>query len=270
MDGGDVLPGREEEGPRQPGGAGVLTVLATLSAGAVLMVVSHPVTAVAGVVVLAVLTVLAWRTGSDEAVDAAVMGALLYAAVAVGVLGLWPVPGVVAVLTAWLLARGSTRARLWRSWLRRGRVTPELPWLLVITVVVAAVALVAWQRLFAGKLPAAYVEASAGRPLVLLLLAGVTFSLVNAAVEEAIFRGVLQTALERVSGPMVAIVVQAVAFGTLHVLGVPTGMVGAMMAGLWGVLLGVMRWRTGGLLAPYLAHLAADITIFAMLLPSLR
>lgn len=98
--------------------------------------------------------------------------------------------------------------------------------------------------------------------------AGHGFSLVNAAVEEAIFRGVLQTALERVNGPLVAIVLQAVAFGVLHVLGVPTGIVGAIMAGAWGLLLGVMRWRTKGLLAPYVAHVAADATIFLMFLPT--
>ena len=40
------------------------------------------------------------------------------------------------------------------------------------------------------------------------------------------------------------------------------------MAGSWGLLLGVMRWRTQGLLAPYAAHVAADATIFFMLLPS--
>lgn len=123
--------------------------------------------------------------------------------------------------------------------------------------------------MFDGELPPAYVQAAAGRPLWLLVVAGAGFSLVNAAVEEAVFRGVLQTALERVSGPGVAVVVQAVAFGLLHVVGVPTGLVGALMAGAWGLLLGVMRWRTGGLLAPYVAHVAADATIFGMLLHTL-
>lgn len=125
-----------------------------------------------------------------------------------------------------------------------------------------------WQRLFDGRLPAAYVDAAAGRSLWLLVAAG--FSLLNAAVEEVIFRGVLQTALERVTGPIVAIVVQAVAFGVLHIVGAPTGVIGAVMAGEWGILLGLMRWRTHGLLAPYVAHVAADATIFVMLLPSLR
>ena len=104
----------------------------------------------------------------------------------------------------------------------------------------------------------------------LLVAAGAVFSLMNAAVEEAIFRGVLQTALDKVSGPVVTIAVQAIAFGVLHVVGVPHGVVGAVMAGGWGLLLGLMRWRTEGLLAPYLAHVTADDTIVCLLLPSLR
>ncbi len=247
-----------------------VTVVATLLTGAVLLALASLETAVAAVLVLVVLLLLSRRSGCGAAVDAVVMTVLLYAAVAVDVLGLWPLPGAVAVLVAWWVASRSARGPLWWSWLRRGRLTPELPWLMVITVVVTAAALVAWQRLLDGQLPQAYVEAATGRPLWLLVLAGAVFSLMNAAVEEAIFRGVLQTALQRVGGPVVAVVVQAIAFGLLHVVGVPTGIIGAIMAGTWGLLLGVMRWRTRGVLAPYLAHVAADATIFCMLLPTLR
>ncbi len=248
----------------------VTTSSAALLAGAVLLALSYSGTAAAALLLLAALLVLALRSGSSAAVDAVILTILLYAAVAAGVFGLWPLPGAVAVLVAWWLARRSPRGQLWRSWMRRGNATAELPWLLVLTVVLTAAALLSWQRLFDGRLPQAYVDAAAGRPLWLLVAAGAGFSLLNAAVEEVIFRGVLQTALEGVTGPIVAIVVQAVAFGVLHIVGVPTGVIGAVMAGGWGILLGLMRWRTRGLLAPYVAHVAADATIFVMLLPSLR
>ena len=250
--------------------AAAITGSAALLAGAVLLALSHSETAVAALLVLAVLMLLALRSGSGAAVDAMTMTILLYLAVAFDVFGLWPLPGAAAVLAAWWLARRTPRGALWRSWLRRGRVTAELPWLLVLTVLVTAAALLIWQRLLDGRLPQAYVDAAAGRPLWLLMTACAGFLLLNAAVEEAIFRGVLQTALERVSGPVVAIIVQAVAFGVLHVVGVPTGILGAVLAGGWGLLLGLMRWRTQGLLAPYVAHVAADATIFCMFLPSLR
>ena len=252
-----------------PAGAVVSAVGASLLAGVVLLVLQDDVAAAAAVVALALLALLARRSGSAASVDAVIMSGLLYLALAVGILGLWPLPGAVAVLVAWTLARRSERAGLWRSWCRRGTATRELPWLLLLTIAVTAVALVTWQRAFDGLLPQAYVDAAASRPLWLLVLGGAGFSLLNAAVEEAIFRGVLQTAMERVSGPAVAIAAQAAAFGALHVVGIPSGIVGAVMAGSWGLLLGVLRWRTRGLLAPYVAHVAADATIFVMLLPTL-
>ncbi len=137
-------------------------------------------------------------------------------------------------------------------------------------VVVTAAALVAWQEVFDGRLPQAYLDAARGQPVWLILSAGAGFALINAAVEEALFRGVLQTSLEQLIGPVGAVLIQAVAFGLLHVVGIPTGLVGALMAGSWGVLLGVLRHRTQGILASYVAHVAADLTIVAMLLPTLN
>lgn len=114
-------------------------------------------------------------------------------------------------------------------------------------VLVTAIALVAWQQVFDGQLPQAYRDAAHGKPVWLILVAGAGFALVNAAVEEAIFRGVLQTSLEQLIGPATAVFVQAGAFGLLHVVGIPTGLVGAVMAGVWGALLGVLRQRTRGI-----------------------
>lgn len=235
-------------------GSAVVAVLATLLAGAVLLLLQSTATTVGAALLLIVLTTTALKSASKAALDAVLMADLLYAAVAVGLLWLWPLPAAVAVVGAWLLARRSARAELWRSWLRRGRITPEVPVLLLGTVMVTAVALVAWQQVFGGRLPEGYRDVAQGRPVWLILSAGAAFTLVNAAVEEAIFRGVLQTSLHHVIGPAGAVLVQAVAFGLLHVLGIPTGLIGAVMAGSWGVLLGILRLRTQGVLAPYVAH----------------
>lgn len=43
-----------------------------------------------------------------------------------------------------------------------------------------------------------------------------------------------------------------------------------MLAGGWGFLLGLLRRRAGGLLAPTLAHVFADATIAALVLLWLR
>lgn len=249
-------------------GPGVVAAVATLLAGAVLLV-DDTVSLVVVTVVLAVLTGWAMRSASPASIDAVVMTDLLYVAVNVDVLGLWPLPAAVVVLVAWVLARRQPRAKLWRSWLRRGRNTPETVWLLLAIVVGTGLALVGWQRVFDGQLPDAYRDAAAGRSVWLIVVAGAVFALLNAAVEEAIFRGVFQTSLQPSIGPTGAILIQAAAFALLHVVGIPTGLIGALMAGSWGVLLGVLRYRTRGILAPYVAHVAADLTIVAIMVPTL-
>lgn len=250
-------------------GPGVMVVLATVLAGAVLVVVTGPVTLAAVAVVLLVLTGLALRSSSSAAIDAVVMTDLLYVAVHVNVLGPWPLPAAIAVAVAGAAASRSPRAALWRSWLRRGRNTPETLWLLLATIVITAIALTVWQQVFNGQLPDVYRNAALGRPVWMIAVAATGFAVLNAGVEEAIFRGVLQTSLQQFVGPITAIAVQAAAFGLLHVAGIPSGAVGALMAGAWGALLGVLRYRTRGILAPYVAHIAADVTIAVMLLPTL-
>lgn len=190
--------------------------------------------------------------------------------VTASLLGLRPLPAAVVVLVAWVLARRQPpRAELWRSWLRWGHNTPETVWLLLAIVVGAGLALVVWQRRFDGQLPDAYRDAAAGHSVWLIVIAGAMFALLNAAVEEAIFRGVFQTSLQTSIGPAVAILIQAVAFALLHVVGIPTGLIGALMAGSWAILLGVLRYRSLGILAPYVAHVAADLTIVAVMVPTL-
>ena len=58
---------------------------------------------------------------------------------------------------------------------------------------------------------------------------------------------------------------QAVAFGALHLLGIPGGWIGVAMAAAYGVMLGWLRRRSQGMLAPYLAHGLADVAIFGIL-----
>lgn len=223
----------------------------------------------ASVVLLVVVSMAAVRTSSVAVHQSVLLVDLLYVAVAVGILGLWPVPAAVAVVLAWWLSGRGVAVHRWDAWLRRGRWTPELPLMIAGTVIVTAAALLAWQRLLDGTLPQAYLDAAAGQPWWLIVLAGVAFSLLNAAVEELVFRGVLLSALTDVLGVGTAVVLQAAAFGILHLHGVPSGPVGIVMAGTWGLLLGMMRIRSRGLLAPYVTHIAADATIVLIMLPVL-
>ncbi|MBK5305034.1 MULTISPECIES: CPBP family intramembrane glutamic endopeptidase [Gammaproteobacteria] len=104
----------------------------------------------------------------------------------------------------------------------------------------------------------------------IIIPAGVAFYCINAAVEEWIFRGILFKELS-FSGVSIGwiILFQAVSFGCLHWQGIPGGKAGVLLSGLYGVVQGWVRWRSGGLLAPWMSHVVADLVIFSLVLQSL-
>jgi membrane protease YdiL (CAAX protease family) len=91
---------------------------------------------------------------------------------------------------------------------------------------------------------------------------GALFSALNALLEEVIFRGILLDALTGAVGMWWAVAVQAVVFGAGHATGYPPGALGMALAASYGLLLGWLRQWSGGLAAPWLAHVFADATIF--------
>lgn len=185
------------------------------------------------------------------------------AAVVIGVFysGLAPAVGTLLVCVV-LLAAYPLFARLpfvapTRSWLVVGRFTPAVWALLAVMIVGAAGALVGWV-IVVDPPPPPFFAAFSGAPSWLLVLG---FSLVNAVWEEAFFRGIVQSELTAVWGVAPAVVLQAVAFGIAHLHGFPSGWTGVVMSGVWGLFLGVLRVVGGGMAAPYVAHVGADLTI---------
>lgn len=104
----------------------------------------------------------------------------------------------------------------------------------------------------------------------IIITAGIAFYCINAAVEEWIFRGILfkELSSERVSTEWI-ILLQAISFGCLHWQGIPGGKAGVILSGLYGVIQGWIRWKSGGLLAPWISHLVADLVIFSLVLHSI-
>jgi membrane protease YdiL (CAAX protease family) len=98
-----------------------------------------------------------------------------------------------------------------------------------------------------------------------VVLAGVCFSLGNAALEEVVFRGVLWDTLAREWNPGVALGVTSALFGLSHWQGYPPGPLGVCLAGLFGLALGGLRWWAGGLGLAVACHACADATIFGLL-----
>lgn len=136
-------------------------------------------------------------------------------------------------------------------------------------ILIASVTLLLFQLLFEPDL--AHVReqfpAVTGSELVLF---GVYFSLLNALLEELVFRGVLQDALESQFRPITALLLQASCFGMAHYQGYPMGALGVLLAAIYGLLLGWLRNWVGGLAAPVLIHVCADATIFAMVVANSR
>jgi membrane protease YdiL (CAAX protease family) len=109
-------------------------------------------------------------------------------------------------------------------------------------------------------------------PLWLLVPAAFAFAVVNAAVEEAAYRGVVLGSLDTARFPAAAaLVLQAVAFSALHFrAGFPRGLVGVALTFMYGLALGALRRRAGGLMAPFVTHVLTDMVIVAIVLALVR
>ncbi len=90
-----------------------------------------------------------------------------------------------------------------------------------------------------------------------LLLVMTPLFLLQCVVEEIYFRGWIQPVLTRAFGPAAAIAATSLAFAALHfAAGVAHTPVSVLNIALAGLLFGLLAWRTGGLMAPMVAHCA--------------
>jgi hypothetical protein len=223
---------------------------------------------VAGIVLLAASLRPMPRDGRFSRPARAMVGALCLYFAAGRVIFVWPAYLLVPILVVVLLGALAGFGREVSATLARGRLG-RTEWLLVAVIALAAgAALVGWTVLLRPDL--SKLQAMVPRwPLPALVGAGVVFSVGNAVLEEVIWRGVLQRWLATFMAPAAAVAVQAASFGALHYGGFPNGWVGVGLATLYGLMIGGLALRSGGLLAPVLAHIAADAVIFILLASSL-
>lgn len=197
----------------------------------------------------------------------ATFAAVSLLALAVPALSLWPVPLAVSLVVFWSATRAGPLA--WSApWLRAGRIDRRSLALIAAIVPVAAAALVVWSVVDG--------DAAAGHDVYRdlaeryapwqLVLGAVGFCLINAAAEELAFNGVVQTAVSGAFATPVAVASTACVFGAAHWYGFPSGWLGVLLAASYGLVLGALRAVSGGLLAPWIAHVFADATIVVLLL----
>jgi len=135
---------------------------------------------------------------------------------------------------------------------------------MAVISVVAATALVIFHittmpdvRILGATLP---VKAMGG-----IIAGGVIFSLLNATLEELVFRGIFFNSVEPHLGRWWAVLLTAVLFGWGHQQGYPPGALGMVLSGIYAVALGWLRIISGGLALPIASHVVADATIYIIL-----
>jgi membrane protease YdiL (CAAX protease family) len=178
----------------------------------------------------------------------------------------WPfsllVPFFLYIVTALMIP--SLRKSI--CWTRAGRLNGEILAMVIATAIISGIALYLWNRLLKPDL-SIHLSYMPDMPSWLYPFAGLGFSIGNAVLEESVFRGMFMQALDSVFGPgMVSVVVQAWLFGAIHYMqGFPNGAWGIAMTFVYGIILGAIRRRGHGMLAPTITHVVADMAIFAIL-----
>lgn len=259
--------------PRRSGPAGTAIVLGSVALYATFILLPRFVTrstdrVMTGAAVAVVL--LAALLRERMAMHLALLLSLVVLWQSTGAPPVWPFYLAVPLLAYGASAVAVRRMRRDVGWVRRGRMNAVSFGLMAATVLVSSGALVLWVRLRHPDLTDIIAMMPAWSPA-MLFLAGMVFSTVNAAMEEVVWRGVMLEALDSALGMGVAsLVIQAASFGVAHIAGFPRGALGVAMAGTYGLMLGIIRRQTRGMLAPFLTHIAADATIFAILIYLIR
>jgi membrane protease YdiL (CAAX protease family) len=178
----------------------------------------------------------------------------------------WPFNLFIPILIYLAVVLTIPRCRKSLLWMRPGRFGKDILLLMIGTALISGAALYIWYRTLDPDL-STHLKYVLVVPTRLFPLAGLGFSVFNAAMEEFVFRGAVMQALDSAFGPHgMSIAIQAWLFGTMHYReGIPNGSLGLVMTGIYGVMLGMIRRRSQGMFAPWAVHACADMVIFVIL-----
>lgn len=91
------------------------------------------------------------------------------------------------------------------------------------------------------------------------------FSLTNSFGEEMIYRMGIVSPLKGLLQPMTIFVISAILFGIPHLAGMPSGLIGATMAGVLGLVLAKSLYETNGFFWAWTIHFIQDVIIIGTL-----
>jgi uncharacterized protein len=245
---------------------GAAIILAVIVALAAFEVLPRTV-AVWMVWLMAFLAVLAIVTRSVQAIHISLFILLWIGLPFVfSVLHFYPLTLLVPLVVYGIVAAAFPSLRRSLRWLRAGKMTSDVLVLVLATAVVSGSALVGWYLLIKPDISSHLAQMPKLSVWVLPFVA-VGFAMLNAAMEEFVFRGIVMQSLDSAVGVGYAsIAIQAISFGLFHyVAGFPNGALGLVMVCVFGFMLGILRRRSEGLLAAWMAHVLADVVIFSIL-----
>lgn len=169
-------------------------------------------------------------------------------------------------LVVYIVAAAFPSLRHSLRWLRAGKLNFDVLVLVLATAIVSGLGLVGWYLLLKPDI-SSHLAQMPKLSVWALPFVAVGFAMLNAAMEEFVFRGIVMQSLDSAVGVGYAsITIQAISFGLFHyVAGFPNGALGLVMVCVFGFMLGILRRRSEGLLAVWMAHVLADIVIFGIL-----
>jgi len=242
----------------------LLVVSVTLLVTAAPLVPSNA--AICAAIGIALLAVVAWYKRCRAAAPVSIFCVIC---LGLALSGVRYFPGVLAVgLLGYAgVVRGVPWLRGTATWVRWGSFDVTVCFLCVAAWLLAAAALLSWYLLLRPNIADIVEVYVPALPLGLLIVGGLIFSMVNAAVEEGAYRGVILHALDTSLGPgFASLLLQALAFGAVHMGGFPRGWLGVGLAFIYGLFMGLIRRRAGGMFAPWIAHVLTDVVIAGIVL----
>ncbi len=93
----------------------------------------------------------------------------------------------------------------------------------------------------------------------------ILFALTNSFGEEMIFRIGIVSPLKGLLQPMTVFLISAILFGIPHLAGMPSGLLGATMAGVLGLVLAKSLHETNGFFWAWMIHFIQDVIIIGAL-----
>lgn len=104
------------------------------------------------------------------------------------------------------------------------------------------------------------VEGRGGNLGITALLGGAGITLFQCLSEEVLFRGWVQSFLVKQVGALVGTLLASLLFMGFHLIGAPLSPLAMLNLFLGGILFGLFAWRSGGIIAPFAAHFAWNVT----------